>query len=326
MDSNMILDLVRSCIRLTTPILLAALGATLCNRAGILNFALEGKMLLGAFLGITSAYWFSSSPLGMIAAMASGALLGALFAFLYIRFKVDLVVMAIALNMLISEMTIFFLRLFFGNVGTWSDPSIQQLPDIQIPLIHDIPIVGQIISGHNIIVYLSWLATIFIYVLLFHTKFGRHLRAVGENAAAAETVGINVARVQLIALMITGALAALGGAFLSIGHLTMFTRNISNNRGWVGFSASLFGMSNPAGVFFASMLFGSADAIATRIQTITDIPPTLIQFFPNVLTIVALVLVGLRIRGKEVLARRMFRIKMQKQIAEERARGEKITL
>jgi len=323
MDSTMILDLMRSGIRLTTPILLAALGAALCNRAGILNFALEGKMLLGAFLGILSAYWLHSSPLGAFVAMLSGALLGSLFAFLYIRYKVDLIVLAIALNMFVLEMTVFFLRSFFGNVGTWSDPSINQLPDLEIPLIHSIPVVGQLLSGHNMIVYLSWLATICLYVLLFHTRFGRHLRAVGENPAAAEAVGINVARIQLIVLMLSGALAALGGAFLSIGHLTLFTRNMSNNRGFIGFSAALFGLNNPVGVFFASLLFGTADALAVRLQNVTDIPPSLIQFLPNVLTIVALVLIALRMRGKELVARMRFRSRIRKQLAEEQAqRGE----
>ncbi len=273
MESAILLDLARSCIRLTTPILLAALGATICNKAGILNFSLEGKMLLGSFIGILATYWLGNSALGLVAAMVAGGLLGAIFAFLFIRFQVDLVIMAIAINMFVLEMTVFLLRSFFGGAGTWSDPSIVQLPDIQIPLIHAIPVIGPLISGHNIIVYIAWLTTILMQIVIFRTKLGRHIRAVGENPEAAKAVGINVARMQFIALVISGALAALGGAFLSIGHLTLFTRNLSNNRGFVGFSAALFGMNNPVGVFFSSLLFGSADAIAMRLQMITDIPP-----------------------------------------------------
>lgn len=314
MDIGMILDLARSCIRLTTPILLAALGAAICNRAGILNFSLEGKMLLGAFIGILSAYWSGSSICGLCIAMLSGAMLGAVFAFMYIRYQVDLIIMAIALNMFVLEMTVFLLRSFFGGAGTWSDPSVKQLADIQIPLIHSIPVIGELLSGYNIIVYFSWLVTILMQLFLFRSKTGRHIRAVGENPEAARSVGINIARMQLIALMISGALAALGGAFLSIGHLTLFTRNLSNNRGFVGFSAALFGMNNPISVFFASLLFGSADAIAMRLQTVTDIPPSIIQFLPNVLTILALVLVAMRIKGRETLARLRFRFRMQKQI------------
>jgi general nucleoside transport system permease protein len=300
------LDLLRSGIRLATPILLAALAGALSNRAGVLNFALEGKMLLGAFLGILAAFWFHNSYLGALAAMLAGAGLGAIFAFLYLRYQVDLIILAIALNLFVAEMTVFFLRVFFGDVGSWSDPSIQQLPPLKIPLLNDVPILGPVLSGHNAIVYFSWLATLALYVILFHTKFGRHVRAVGENQDAAESLGINVPRVKFFALILSGALAALGGAFLSVGHLTLFTRGMSNGRGFVGLTAALFGFNHPIGAFFASLLFGAADALAVRLQNVTDIPPSLIQFLPNVLTIVALILVALRIQGQKTLAHRRF--------------------
>jgi simple sugar transport system permease protein len=309
------LDLLRSGIRLATPILLAALAATLSNRAGVFNLALEGKMLLGAFLGILSAYWLGNTYLGVIVGALSGALLGALFTFLYLRYKVDLIILAIALNLFISEMTIFFLRTFFGNVASWADPSIQQLPDIRLPLIDTIPVLGRLLSGHNAIVYFSWIATAALYVILFHTPFGRHVRAVGENQAAAESLGINVARVKLFALMLGGGLAALGGAFLSVGHLTLFSRDMSNGRGFIGLTASLFGFSHPLGALITSLFFGFADALGVRLQTTTDIPPSLIQFMPHVLTILALVLVALRSRGQEALARRRFRLQARQQLA-----------
>ena len=309
------LDLVRSGIRLATPILLAALAGVISNRAGVLNFALEGKMLLGAFLGILAAFWFHNSYLGALAAMIAGAALGALFAFLYLRYQVDLIILAIALNLFVGEMTVFFLRTTFGDVGSWSDPSIKQLPDFQIPLIKDLPVVGPLLSGHNAIVYFSWFAVLALYVILFHTKFGRHVRAVGENQDAAESLGINVPRVKFFALMLGGALAALGGAFLSVGHLTLFTRGMSNGRGFIGLTAALFGFNHPVGAFLASLLFGGADALAVRLQNVTQIPPSLIQFLPNVLAIVALVLVALRLRGLEALARRRFRLRARQQLA-----------
>jgi general nucleoside transport system permease protein len=309
------LDLLRSSIRLATPILLAALGAVLSNRAGVFNLALEGQMLLGAFLGILSAFWLGNTYLGVLVAVASGALLGALFTFLYLRYKVDLIILAIALNLFISEMTIFFLRTFFSNTATWSDPSVRQLPEIQLPFIHNLPVLGPLLSGHNAIVYFSWFATAAIYVILFHTPFGRHVRAVGENQAAAESLGINVGRVKLFALMLGAALAALGGAFLSVGHLTLFSRDMSNGRGFIGLTAALFGFSHPLGALLASLFFGFADALGVRLQTTTDIPPSLIQFMPHVLTILALVLVALRTRGQEALARRRFRLEAKAQLA-----------
>jgi simple sugar transport system permease protein len=200
-------------------------------------------------------------------------------------------------------------------VGTWSDPSIQQLPDIPLPVIQNIPVVGQIFSGHNAIVYFSWIAAIGAYFLLFHTKFGRHIRAVGENREAAETVGINVTRVRFFALIIAGILAATGGAFLSVGHLTLFTRNISNGRGWVAVAAALFGFNHPLAVFGTGLFFGFADALALRLQTTTSIPPSLVQFLPQFATLLALILVALQGYFREWVARRNFRARAQHEIA-----------
>ena len=261
-------------------------------------------MLLGAFVGIVSAFFLGNSYLGLLVAMAAGGVLGALFAFLYHRYEVDLVILAIAFNLIISELTVYVMRVMFGNVGSWSDPSIVRIPDFEIPLLKNIPVVGGILSGYNIIVYIAWISVALIYVVLFHTKFGRHVRAIGENQAAAETVGINAAKVKLFALVISGMLAALGGAFLSIGHLTMFTRNMSNGRGWTGITAALFGFNHPIGVLFTGLFFGFADAFAMRLQNYTDLPPNLIQILPHLTTLLVLVLVALREKTALALIRR----------------------
>jgi len=313
------LDLIRSSVRLATPIILAAIGGALCNRAGVLNLALEGKMLLGAFLGILAAFFLKSSSLGVVVAALSGGLLGAIFAFLYLRYEVDLVILAIAVNLFITEMTVFFMRTFLGDVGTWSDPSIEQLPDLALPVVHNLPVLGRVFSGYNGIVYFSWFAALATYFILFYTKFGRHVRAVGEKQEAAETVGINVARVKVFALIISGMLAATGGAFLSVGHLTLFTRNMSNGRGWIAVTAALFGFNHPIGVLLTGMFFGFADAFAIRLQTTTDIPPSLVQFLPHIFTLLAIILVAVRSRAVETLARRAFRLRAQREIAAQEA-------
>lgn len=333
------LDLVRSGIRLATPIILAALGGAICNRAGVLDLALEGKVLMGAFIailatyythlglsavmanpgafqGIAAALYPQRTVIGVIFAAIAGGLLGAVFAFLYLRYDVNLVILAIAINLFIAEMTVFFMRIFLGDVGSWSDPSIEQLPDIPIPGIDGLPVLGPILSGHNAIVYLSWLMSIVIYFILFHTKFGRHIRAVGENRQAAETVGINVARVQFFALVLAGMLAAVGGAFLSVGHLSLFTRNMSAGRGWIAVTAALFALNHPIGVLGAGLFFGFADAIAIRLQTTAGIAGSLVQFLPNVATLLALIIVAARSHVAEALARRMFRARAEREIAE----------
>jgi general nucleoside transport system permease protein len=291
---GLFVETMRSGIRLATPVILAAIGAALCFRAGVLNFSIEGTMLFGAFFGIVSAFLLGSSYLGVAAAMVGGGLVGALLAVLYLRLRVDLIIAALALNLFIAEMTIFSLRVGFGAFGSWSDPSIRQLPDIALPLIDGIPVVGRLLSGHNIIIYASWACAFGAWLLLFRTRFGRHIRAVGENPAAAESVGISVARVRLFVLVAAGCLAATAGAFLSVGHLTLFTSDMSNGRGWLGITAALFGLNHPIFVSLAGLFFGVADALAVRLPAITDIPPSLIQFLPNLAALLALILVGLR--------------------------------
>jgi ABC-type uncharacterized transport system permease subunit len=168
-------------------------------------------------------------------------------------------------------------------------------------------------------VYFSWFAALATYFILFYTKFGRHVRAVGEKQEAAETVGINVARVKVFALIISGMLAATGGAFLSVGHLTLFTRNMSNGRGWIAVTAALFGFNHPIGVLLTGMFFGLADAFAIRLQTTTDIPPSLVQFLPHIFTLLAIILVAVRSHAAEALARRAFRLRAQREIAAQEA-------
>ncbi len=305
------IQLLNSGVRLATPIVLAAMGGVIAEQSGVLNLALEGKMLLGAFLGIVMAYFLGNTYLGIFMTMIAGALLGLIFAVLYHRYKVNLIILAIALNMIILELTVYMTRVLFGQVGTWSDPSIVRLPDIEIPFIMDIPVLGELLSGYNALVYFSWFIAIVFYIMLFHTKFGRHVRAVGENREAAETVGINSRRIQVIALMLSGMLAAMGGAFLSVGHLKLFTRNMSNNRGWTALAAVLFGVKHPIWTFFAATFFGFADAFAVRVQNVTDLSPNLVELLPNLATLLVLVLVATRDKIKVALARVRFRSKLK---------------
>lgn len=304
-------ELINSGIRLATPIILAGLGGALCNKSGVLNLALESKMLLGAFVGILAAYYLGNSYMGLLVAMIAGGVLGAFFALLYHKYEVNLAILAIAFNLIILELTVYMMRVMFGNVGTWSDPSIVRIPDIELPLIKEIPVIGRVLSGYNVIVYFSWIAAIALYVILYKMKAGRHIRAVGENIEAAETLGINAKMVQTIALVLAGVLSALGGAFLSIGHLKLFTRNMSNGRGWTASAAALFGANHPISTFLASLFFGYTEAFAVRVQNITDLPANLIELFPHVATLLVLVFIALREKIKELIARRRFRAKLQ---------------
>ncbi len=301
--------LVQSSIRLATPYILGSLAALVASRAGVLNLAIEGKMLLGSFIAVAVLYKTNFNPIvGVIAAMLSGGILGFVFAFLYLRIRINLIILAIALNLFVANATVFFMRVSFGVFGTLADPSINSLPTIELPIIHQIPLLGPRVSGYNLVVYMSWVMVFLVWLMLFRTQFGRHIRAVGENREAAETVGINVTLVQTFALTLSGMLAGLAGSFLSIGVLSQFVENMTAGRGWTAITVSLFAFEQPIAAFVTSIFFGLSESLSFYFQTRVkiDVPPDLLLAIPQIATLSALVLVALRIRAAELLKRRNF--------------------
>ncbi len=300
--------LVRSSIRQATPFILGSLAALIASRAGVLNLAIEGKMLLGAFVAVVVLYKTNIDPFfGVIAAMLSGGALGLVFAILYLRIRINLVILALALNLFVANATVFFLRVSFGAFGTLADPSINSLPIIDLPIISSIPLISRL-SGYNILVYLSWVLVFVVWLMLFRTRFGRHIRAVGENREAAETVGINVTLVQIFALTISGMLAGMAGAFLSIGILSQFVEDMTSGRGWTAITVSLFAFEQPIAAFLTSLFFGLSESLSFYFQTQLkiDLPPDLLLAIPQIATLSALILVALRIRAAELIKRRNF--------------------
>lgn len=303
------ITLLQSSIRLSTPYVLGALAAMIASRAGVLNLAIEGKMLLGAFVAVAVLYQTGYDPLvGVLAATFAGGALGLVFALLYLRIRINLVILALAVNLFISNATVYFMRTQFGAFGTLADPSIQGLPTIDLPIISGIPYIGQLLSGHNAVVYISWIMVAVVWVILFRTQFGRHLRAVGENKAAAESVGINITRIQIFALTVSGMLAGLAGSFLSIGVLSQFVENMTAGRGWTALTVSLFAFEQPVPGFFTALFFGLSEALSFYLQSRPELslPPDLLLALPQIATIAALVIVALRIRAGELLKRREF--------------------
>jgi simple sugar transport system permease protein len=301
--------LLQSSIRLATPYVLGSLAAIVASRAGVLNLAIEGKMLLGAFIAVAVLYKTGLDPVvGVLAATVAGGVLGTIFAVLYLRIRINLVILALAVNLFISNATVFFMRTAFGAFGTLADPSIRGLPPISIPILKDIPFLGQLLSGYNAVVYISWAMVVIVWVVLFRTQFGRHIRAVGENKEAAESVGINITRVQVFALTLSGMLAGMAGSFLSIGVLSQFVQDMTAGRGWIAITVSLFAFEQPIPAFFTSLFFGLSEALAFYLQSRPelDLPPDLLLALPQIATIAALVFVALRIRAGELLKRRNF--------------------
>lgn len=281
------LGLISSGIRLATPLTLAAIGGLFSERSGIVNIALEGLLIAGAFAAATTTYFCGSPWVGVLAAAVAGAMVAHVHGFTCIKCKGDHIVSGVAINILAMGAAPFLAGAFFGTTGSTPDVA-RSLGTWSL----GIPALGRF----SPLVYLSWLAVPFAYVLVFRTRFGLRLRAVGENPWAAEAAGVNVARVRYIAVLLSGVFAGLGGAYLSIGCGTSFVRNISAGRGFLALAALIFGKWNPLGAFAACLLFGFADAFQMRLQGVSAIPPQFVQMVPYIVTM--LVLVGVVGRAK----------------------------
>lgn len=296
---NSLAEFLNSGIRLTTPILFAAIASMISARTGVLNLAVESKVLAGAFVGILVAAGTRNDVVGVLAAAVTGAVIGALLAVAH-RIGVDLVVLAIGLNILVLQLTVYLTRSYLGGVGTWS-PDVDKVPAIVVPGLAQLPFVGTLLDGLNWIVYLAFALAILSAVFL-RTRSGRHLIAVGEAPAAAASAGLRVGATQTWALVAAGAIAGVGGAFLSVGDLGLFTRDMSADRGWLGITAALLALNRPGLLVPSAAVFGFASAASIRLQQF-HVPPNLTQFIPEGAAFVALVLVGLRSRSRAGFAR-----------------------
>jgi len=267
--------LIWSTIRLSTPLILAALGGLFSERSGVINIALEGMMLAGAFTAAAVTYAAGNPYVGLLAGMLAGMLIAAIHAVACIRYKADQVVTGTAINILMIGMPAFLSGAFFLSSG-----STPQIPKEQ--LIPWIPIVIAFA-----LVPISW------YVL-YKTPFGLRLRSVGENPEAADAAGVPVARMRYAGVLLSGVLAGIGGAYLSIGQSSLFTRNMTSGRGFIALAALIFGKWRPVQTLLACLLFGLTEAISIQMQGVVklpsgeDIPVQFVQMVPYILTIVVL--------------------------------------
>ncbi len=287
--------LFASTIRSATPLILAALGGIFSERSGIVNIALEGIMLTGAFFAMVSSYlgsqlglppWLSAWS-GVLAAMLFGFLISMIHAVVSIRYRADQIVSGVAINILALGLTGFLLQRIFNVSG--NSPSVPNLPAAPIPGLSRIPILGPILFNQPPIVYLALIAVPVAAFILFRLPLGLRLRSVGEHPQAADTVGINVFRLRYLGVGVSGVLAGLAGAYLSIGQLNIFAENMTNGRGYIALAAVIFGKWHPWGAFGACLLFGLADAIQISLQNAgVNIPSEFLLMFPYVLTLIAL--------------------------------------
>ncbi|KQO01426.1 ABC transporter permease [Paenibacillus sp. Leaf72] len=287
MDQLFDVSLFASTLRMITPILLAALGGALCARVGLFNVGLEGLILIGAFSAIVGNHLTGNVWLAVLFAIVCVLVFSLLLAYMAIHLKANVIVVGISLNFLALGLTTFSLRAIFDVKGAYYDKSMVGLPKWDIPLIKDIPWVGDVVSGHSPLVYLSIVLVACLQYYLFKTVSGFRLLAAGQNPVAARSLGIKVTHIQYGAVLMCGVLCGLAGAQLSLGQVTMFTEGMTAGRGFIALVATMLGQSNPLGVAGASLLFGFMDALSTRLQGYA-LPVHFTMMLPYVVTIIAM--------------------------------------
>jgi simple sugar transport system permease protein len=246
-------------------------------------------MLSGAFSAAAVTVKLQNPWIGLLAAAVVGLLVSLIHAAASIQFKADQVVVGTAINILFLGVPPLVSGAMFESTGSTPQlPREQVLPEFRIPVIDDIPGLKQLLSGHTSITYLAFLLVPISYYVLFRTKFGLRLRAVGENPEAADTAGISVARMRYSGVLISGVLAGIAGAYLSIAQNSLFTRNMTGGRGFIALAALIFGKWHPVGAFGACLLFGIAEALSDQMQGVVKIPVQMIQIIPYILTMVVL--------------------------------------
>lgn len=257
-------------------------------------------MLTSAFFGVLGSAYTESAILGVIIAVLVGIIMAMFLAFFTLKLKTDVILGGIAINLFASNLTVFLLYIVTGDKGTSASLPSKVVSNIKIPLVNDIPVVGKIISNQNILVYIALLFTIVLYILLKKTKLGLHIRATGENQDAAASVGIKVNKIRFISFIISGVLCGLAGAFLSMGYVSWFSRDMTAGRGWIALAAEAMGMGTISGTILASLLFGTASVISNTFQ-LFGLPTEIVSIIPNILTVITLLIYSInksRKKGK----------------------------
>lgn len=289
-------ELFASAIRLATPIALAAVGASICERSGVVNIAMEGLMLVGAFAGTVTALLTGSTWLGVLGAVVASVLVSALHAWASVNLRADQVISGTAINILAVGITGFLMETIFGHPGT-TDSVTTIKPLLQLPRGGEGTLgtvwnwIDTVFLSYTPIVYFGMFAAAALTWALYRTRWGLRLRAVGEHPRAADTVGVDVYRGRWMAVLVSGAMSGLAGANLTLEQVGSFTEGMTNGRGFIALAAMIFGRWIPGGAYLASLLFGFADALQLKLQVFSDviaIPGQVFRMLPYLLTVIVL--------------------------------------
>ena len=261
-------DFLYMWIRVATPILFASLGAVICTKAGVVNLGLEGIMLISALAGVLGSAFGGSLWIGLLVGLLAALAVSALFAYFHLVLKANNVLCGTAVNTMASGLTVFVLQLATGEKGNSSSLKSFSFPNVDIPVIKDIPVLGGILSGHNALTYLALAMVVLIWFFLYKTPTGLRMRAVGENPNAASSVGQNVIKIRFLAIVLCGLMTGLGGMYLSMGYLTMFVRDMTAGRGFIALAACSMGQATPVGALLSSMIFAFFDGLSNILQVL----------------------------------------------------------
>ncbi|WP_218566520.1 ABC transporter permease [Vallicoccus soli] len=282
-----LVNLLQGSLLLAVPLVFGAMGGVLCERAGVVNIAIEGQLLGGAFLSAVVATLLGTPYAGLVAAPVAGLAVAALLALFAIRYAVDQVIVGVVLNVLVTGVTSFLYgRLLSPEADTWNSPDTFQR--IEVPVLGDIPLVGPILFDQSIIVYLMYATVVVIHVALFHSRWGLRVRAVGEHPKAADTVGIDVNRTRWRNVLLGGLVAGLGGAYFTLGAVGAFGKEMTAGQGFIALAALIFGRWSPLGALAAALLFGFANQLQSVLGILgTPIPSDLMLMAPYLATLFA---------------------------------------
>ena len=285
---NLFVEILKSALPAMIPALLAALGGLFTWHANVFNISMEGMLLVSAFTSVVGSYMFESWAMGLLFGILGSMLISLLFAFFVLKMKTGEFITGIAINTFVLGATTYFLRQLFQVKGSLISPRIEALPRWNIPFVKDIPVLGQIVSGHAFPLYITLIVIVpLVYIFIYKTSFGLRRRASGFDAKVIDSVGLKSELLKFISILICGFLCGIGGTFLSLGIMRMFTENMSNGRGWISLAIIILSKGHPVKVLVTCLIFGMMEGIGLTLQQVS-IPNQITDMLPYIAVLVAL--------------------------------------
>lgn len=288
MKGGFTLPLLHNAVSIMTPFLLAAIGGLFTELAGMLNIALEGLMLIGAFFSVVFAYLTGSLLLGVLMGILAAMAIAYLYGTVSLKLKANFFITGLATNLLASGLTVVLAFRLFGNKGVIQFPGVPRLPVFSAPALQRIPVLGDLFVGHNVLVYFSWVCLIAASLVIYRTPFGLRLRATGLGSSTVESLGLKPSSYKMKAILISGFTCGAAGSMLTL-NLSAFVPNITAGRGWIALVVIYLGNKTPLGILIAAFVFGLAESVSIYAQGTIKIPADFILAFPYIITVVAMI-------------------------------------